>query len=103
MVFTGLGDGDITEACLSWGGSIYHSGLEGGGGVVFLNNGIAHWSDKLNQILFAIDNCLDRHAEQDPSRIALIWEKDEPGQHEQLTYRSAAHRHLCHRYPAPLS
>ena len=33
------------------------------------------------------DNCLDRHAEQDPNRVALIWEKDEPGQHEQLTYR----------------
>ena len=36
------------------------------------------------------DNCLetlDRHAEQDPNRVALIWEKDEPGQHEPLTYR----------------
>ncbi|KAL5473527.1 hypothetical protein EMCRGX_G028018 [Ephydatia muelleri] len=37
--------------------------------------------------LNATDNCLDRHAEQDPNRVALIWEKDEPGQHEQLTYR----------------
>jgi len=33
------------------------------------------------------ENCLDRHAEEDPSRVALIWEKDEPNQHVQVTYR----------------
>ena len=34
-----------------------------------------------------IDNCVDRHFEQYPDRVALIWEKDEPGQHEDVTYR----------------
>jgi acetyl-CoA synthetase len=31
-------------------------------------------------------NCVDRHKEKDPSRVALIWEKDEPGQEERVTY-----------------
>ena len=33
------------------------------------------------------ENCLDRHAEEDPNRVALIWEKDEPNQQEKVTYR----------------
>eukprot|EP00094_Tigriopus_californicus_P013258 TCALIF_12822-PA protein Name:"Similar to Acss1 Acetyl-coenzyme A synthetase 2-like, mitochondrial (Mus musculus)" AED:0.25 eAED:0.25 QI:0/0/0/0.90/0.9/0.81/11/0/623 len=33
-------------------------------------------------------NCIDRHVEVDPERIALIWEKDEPGTEEKITYRS---------------
>lgn len=32
-------------------------------------------------------NCIDRHMEVDPDRIALIWEKDEPGMEEKITYR----------------
>ena len=36
------------------------------------------------------ENCLDRHAEKDPSRVALIWEKDEPNQQEKVTYRYSA-------------
>nr|QAB45083.1 fatty acid transport protein-like protein x1 [Eriocheir sinensis] len=32
-------------------------------------------------------NCVDRHARQDPDRVALLWEKDEPGQEERVTYR----------------
>jgi hypothetical protein len=31
-------------------------------------------------------NCVDRHKENDPSRVALIWEKDERGQEERFTY-----------------
>lgn len=31
-------------------------------------------------------NCVDRHKEKDASRVALIWEKDEPGQEERVTY-----------------
>jgi len=31
-------------------------------------------------------NCVDRHKEKDPSRLALIWDKDEPGQEEKITY-----------------
>ena len=32
-------------------------------------------------------NCIDRHVEVAPDRVALIWEKDEPNQHERVTYR----------------
>lgn len=32
-------------------------------------------------------NCVDRHAEKNPDRIAFIWEKDEPGQQETITYK----------------
>ncbi len=31
-------------------------------------------------------NCVDRHYLKDPNRVALIWEKDEPGTEERLTY-----------------
>ena len=36
---------------------------------------------------FCTENCLDRHVEEDPNRVALIWEKDEPHQHENITYK----------------
>ena len=32
-------------------------------------------------------NCVDRHAAVDPDRVALIWEKDEPGEQEYITYK----------------
>lgn len=32
-------------------------------------------------------NCVDRHMEADPDRCALIWEKDEPGDVERISYR----------------
>ncbi|XP_068931631.1 acetyl-coenzyme A synthetase 2-like, mitochondrial isoform X1 [Petaurus breviceps papuanus] len=32
-------------------------------------------------------NCLDQHVKKSPDRIALIWEKDEPGTEEKITYR----------------
>ncbi|CAH3040949.1 unnamed protein product [Porites lobata] len=32
-------------------------------------------------------NCVDRHMKADPDRCALIWEKDEPGDVERVTYR----------------
>lgn len=31
-------------------------------------------------------NCVDRHAEKDPNRTAIIFEKDEPNQHELISY-----------------
>ena len=31
-------------------------------------------------------NCVDRWAEKYPERVALVWEKDEPGQEERVTY-----------------
>lgn len=36
--------------------------------------------------LIFIENCLDRHVEKNPDKPAFIWEKDEPGQHEVITY-----------------
>ncbi|KAM6467623.1 acetyl-coenzyme A synthetase 2-like, mitochondrial isoform 1-T1 [Liasis olivaceus] len=32
-------------------------------------------------------NCLDRHVQHTPEKVALIWEKDEPGTEEKITYR----------------
>ncbi|XP_076058289.1 acetyl-coenzyme A synthetase 2-like, mitochondrial isoform X2 [Oratosquilla oratoria] len=32
-------------------------------------------------------NCVDRHAALTPEKSALIWEKDEPGQEQHVTYR----------------
>ncbi|NXK23452.1 ACS2L synthetase, partial [Arenaria interpres] len=32
-------------------------------------------------------NCLDRHVEKSPDRVALIWERDEPGTAVYVTYR----------------
>jgi len=32
-------------------------------------------------------NCVDRHAEKNPDRLALVWEKDEPGKQQYITYR----------------
>ncbi|KAJ6661242.1 hypothetical protein lerEdw1_015379 [Lerista edwardsae] len=32
-------------------------------------------------------NCLDRHVHKAPEKVALIWEKDEPGQEDRITYR----------------
>ena len=31
--------------------------------------------------------CVDRHAKEHPDRVALIWEKDKPGETERITYR----------------
>ena len=32
-------------------------------------------------------NCLDRHVAKDPSAVAIIWEKNEPGDQEEITYK----------------
>ena len=36
--------------------------------------------------LHSVENCLDRHVEKNPDKPAFIWEKDDPGQHEVVTY-----------------
>lgn len=33
-------------------------------------------------------NCLDRHVHTCPDKVALIWERDEPGSEVKVTYRS---------------
>ena len=30
---------------------------------------------------------MDRHARKNPNKVALIWEKDEPGQEVRVTYQ----------------
>ncbi len=37
-------------------------------------------------LLDGVVNCLDRHAEANPDKTALIWEKDEPGKEERISY-----------------
>ena len=32
-------------------------------------------------------NCLDRHVAKDPSAVAVIWEKNTPGEQEEITYK----------------
>ncbi|XP_074643695.1 acetyl-coenzyme A synthetase 2-like, mitochondrial [Tubulanus polymorphus] len=41
----------------------------------------------LNGKLNAAVNCIDRHFEINPSKVALIWEKDEPNSAEYITYK----------------
>jgi len=50
-----------------------------------LPNGKISWFEggKLN----ASVNCVDRHMLRTPDQTALIWEKDEPGTEERITYR----------------
>ncbi|CAL4066449.1 unnamed protein product, partial [Meganyctiphanes norvegica] len=50
-----------------------------------MTNAIFKWFP--DGVLNASVNCVDRHAKEDPDRVALLWEKDEPGQEERVTYR----------------
>ena len=36
-------------------------------------------------------NCLDRHVATNPSTVAIIWEKNEPGEQEEITYKYVRH------------
>uniref|UniRef100_A0A803YEQ8 Acetyl-coenzyme A synthetase n=1 Tax=Meleagris gallopavo TaxID=9103 RepID=A0A803YEQ8_MELGA len=38
-------------------------------------------------LCFLTVNCLDQHVEKSPNRVALIWERDEPGTAVHVTYR----------------
>ena len=41
-----------------------------------------------------IENCLDRHAEANPDKPAIIWEKDNPGEEEVISYRCVCNHFL---------
>ena len=56
-----------------------HSGLEFGN-----DNFEQKWF--INGTLNTTVNCIDRHCRTNPNKTALIWEKDEPGQHESISY-----------------
>ncbi len=45
-------------------------------------------------VLNACVNCVDRHLDRRGDRTALIWERDEPGQSQAITYREL-HGHVC--------
>ncbi|XP_034041374.1 acetyl-coenzyme A synthetase 2-like, mitochondrial [Thalassophryne amazonica] len=57
-----------------------------------LSSGRIRWflGGKLNVSV----NCLDVHVDKHPDRVALIWERDEPGTEEKITYR-ALHEMTC--------
>ena len=38
-------------------------------------------------ISYFVVNCVDRHMQVDPDRCAIIWEKDEPGDVQRVSYR----------------
>ena len=44
--------------------------------------------------LNAASNCLDRHLETRADQTAIIWEGDDPGDHEYITYREV-HAEVC--------
>ncbi len=44
--------------------------------------------------LNASASCLDRHLAERPDQVAIIWEGDDPGQHETITYRQL-HEQVC--------
>ena len=37
-------------------------------------------------------NCIDRHVKNDPNRIAIIWESDDPNKSEKITYRETNYK-----------
>ena len=51
-----------------------------------MNNGRINWfiGGKINVSV----NCVDRHARENPDKTALIWEKDEPGETEHVSYQA---------------
>ncbi|CAD5111357.1 DgyrCDS673 [Dimorphilus gyrociliatus] len=57
-----------------------------------LSEGQARWFDG-GQLNAAV-NCVERHAQENPDRIALIWEKDEPGTQVNITYKEL-HEQTC--------
>jgi acetyl-CoA synthetase len=56
------------------------------------SEGLTTWF--LGGRLNASVNCIDRHLVDRPDQSALIWEKDEPGQEERISYRQL-HREVC--------
>ena len=62
------------------------------GGKLNVSGNLIKWALPILQYNI-VDNCIDRHVEASPDRVALVWEKDEPNQHERVTYRYVAPGH----------
>ena len=48
----------------------------------------------LGATLNVAQNCLDRHLQTKSDKIAIIWEGDEPNQHENISYKEL-HKRVC--------
>ncbi|KAJ3143225.1 acetyl-CoA synthetase [Physocladia obscura] len=57
----------------------------------FLEGEIAWFSSGTVNVAY---NCIDRHAAKDPNAVAIIFEADEPGNHEYITFGNFL-RHVC--------
>ncbi|CAN8202929.1 unnamed protein product [Coccothraustes coccothraustes] len=70
---------DVARGWLRWD-SPFHTACQPG-----QTAGAARWflGGRLNVSV----NCLDQHVEKSPNRVALIWERDEPGTAVHVTYR----------------
>uniref|UniRef100_A0A8D2MJX1 Propionate--CoA ligase n=1 Tax=Zonotrichia albicollis TaxID=44394 RepID=A0A8D2MJX1_ZONAL len=70
---------DVARGWLRWD-SPFHTAWQPGD-----TAGSARWflGGRLNVSV----NCLDQHVEKSPNRVALIWERDEPGTAVHVTYR----------------
>jgi len=68
----------LARSRLSWS-SDFHTGMD-----CDMKSGKFDWflGGKLNVSV----NCVDRWAALDPNRTAIVWEKDEPGQQENISY-----------------
>jgi len=68
----------LARSRLSWDQD-FHTGMD-----CNMEAGHFRWFEggKLNVSV----NCVDRWAAEDPDRVALIWEKDQPGEAERVTY-----------------
>jgi len=49
------------------------------------SEGLVSWF--LGGTLNACENCVDRHVKEKGDQVAIIWESDEPGKEERITYR----------------
>ncbi|KAM6084819.1 acetyl-coenzyme A synthetase 2-like, mitochondrial isoform 2-T2 [Theristicus caerulescens] len=70
---------EVARGTLRWD-SPFHTACRAGPAA-----GAARWflGGRLNVSV----NCLDQHVEKSPNRVALIWERDEPGTAVHVTYR----------------
>jgi acetyl-CoA synthetase len=78
--------GDLAQKNLIWQ-SMFHQVSDNS-----LNDGQIAWflGGKLN----VCENCVDRHIKSKGDHIALIWESDEPGASQKITYRELQ-REVC--------
>jgi len=45
------------------------------------------YKSNANLVVLLAVNCLDRHVAKDRPTVAIIWEKNEPGKQEEVSYK----------------